>query len=123
MQRVLDENSALWQEFQKSSAPGMELLTNYIKGLQSIDMGNCPPDFREAFQAHINAWVGSHNELRNQPNSFLEGAAMGAINTFLGEADGGVSRMVNAQRYWAHQRQATAHRVTEIAAKYGAKVN
>lgn len=123
VQRVLDENTALLAKFEKSSSPGMEALTTYVTGLSRIDMESCPPDFREAFQAHVNAWMGTHTELSNQPDGFWEGAAMGALNSFLGEQDGGVSRMASARRYWANQRQATAYRVTEIAARYGAKVN
>ena len=123
VQRVLDENTALLTEFQGSSSPGMEALTTYVSGLQQIDIKSCPPDFREVFQVHINTWIGTHKELSSQPDGFIEGAAMGVLNTFLGERDGGVSRMTSARRYWASQREASAYRVTEIAARYGAKAN
>lgn len=69
----------------------MEALTTYVSGLRQIDMKSCPPGFREAFQAHVNTWIGTHTELSRQPDGFREGATIGVLNTLLGEQDGGVS--------------------------------
>ncbi len=86
---------------------------------QKIDVSNCPPDFRTAFQAHIFAWQEAAPALANDTlgNNFLEGMLAGATNDsrFIGQA-GGQAAMATQQI------NATYYEVTQVAARYGARI-
>lgn len=87
--------------------------------MQKIDTGDCPPEFRTAFQQHINAWRNASGYFaQNTPlNAFLEGYAAGHFG--------------DASLYGVSQRNAamaiqninnTYYALVNIAAKHGAKV-
>lgn len=109
-------------EFPQSSSlnsnPGAQ--ANYIaSSLQSMDVTKCPADFRMAFQAHAFAWQQAVASFANNSvgTAFLEGLAAGVTGDprFIGQAGGQAA-------YAAQQINQTYYTLTQIAAKYGARV-
>lgn len=86
---------------------------------QKIDVTGCPPDFRMAFQSHVFAWQQAAPSLGNNNlgTAFLEGLAAGVTEDprFIGQAEQEAS-------YAGQQINATYYRLTQIAAKYGARI-
>jgi len=86
---------------------------------QKIDIRDCPPDFRQAFQAHIFAWQQSAAALQNNTAgaAVMEGALAGATgdSRFIGQANQDAAIAVQ-------QINETYFVVTEIAQRYGARV-
>lgn len=101
-----------------NSNPGGQ--ANYIaSSLQSMDVTKCPADFRMAFQAHAFAWQQAVASFANNSvgTAFLEGLAAGATDDprFIGQAG-------DQAAYAAQQINQTYYTLTQIAAKYGARV-
>jgi len=86
---------------------------------QKIDVSNCPPDFRTAFQAHVFAWQQAATALANNTlgTNFLEGMLAGATDDsrFIGQASGQAEMAVQ-------QINATYYDLTQIASRYGARI-
>lgn len=124
VQKVLDRETELTQVMKAQDGLGVrEKLSNYTHGLSQIDYRKCPADFREVFQAYSNAWIGFTREMESQPASLEEGFVMGALNTLVGESDGGARRMAAARGHWEKQIESTSFRLTESAAKHGAQTH
>lgn len=101
-----------------NSNPGAQ--ANYIaSSLQSMDVTKCPAEFRMAFQAHSFAWQQAVTSFANNNlgTAFLEGLAAGAMDDprFIGQAGGEAA-------YAAQQINQTYYTLTQIAAKYGARI-
>ena len=101
-----------------NSNPGAQ--ANYIaSSLQSMDVTKCPADFRMAFQAHAFAWQQAVASFANNNfgTAFLEGLAAGATDDprFIGQAGGQAA-------YAAQEINRTYYALTQIAAKYGARI-
>ena len=101
-----------------NSSPGAQ--ASYIAAeAQKVDVTRCPADFRMAFQAHVNAWHQAAPYLANNNlgTSFLEGLAAGATDDprFIGQAG-------QQAAYAAQQINQTYFDLTQIAAKYGARI-
>jgi hypothetical protein len=86
---------------------------------QKIDVSSCPADFRMAYQAHVFAWQQAGPALAN--NSFgtnvLEGVVAGLTENpgFIGGASGQASMATE-------QINGTYYQLTQIAARYGARI-
>jgi hypothetical protein len=101
-----------------NSNPGEQ--ANYVAfSLQSIDVSKCPPDFRMAFQAHAFAWQQAVPYLANNNagTAFFEGLAAGVTDDprFIGQAG-------QQAAYASQQIDQTYFVLTQIAAKYGARI-
>jgi len=101
-----------------NSNPGAQ--ANYIaSSFQSMDVTKCPADFRMAFQAHAFAWQQAVASFANNNfgTAFLEGLAAGATDDprFIGQAGGQAA-------YAAQEINRTYYALTQIAAKYGARI-
>lgn len=101
-----------------NSSPGAQ--ANYIAAeAQKVDVTKCPPDFRMAFQAHVNAWLQAVPYLANNNlgTSLLEGLAAGATDDprYIGQAG-------QQAAYATQQINQTYSNLTLIAAKYGARI-
>ena len=101
-----------------NSNPGAQ--ANYIaSSLQSMDVTKCPADFRMAFQAHSVAWQQAVASFANDNmgTAFLEGLVAGATDDprFIGQAGGQAA-------YAAQEINRTYYTLTQIAAKYGARI-
>lgn len=101
-----------------NSSPGAQ--ANYIAAeAQKVGVRKCPPDFRMAYQAHVNAWLQAVPYLANNNfgTAFMEGLTAGitADSRFIGQAD-------QKAEYAIHQINQTYSNLTQIAAKYGARI-
>lgn len=86
---------------------------------QKIDVTQCPPEFREAYQAHVFAWQQAAPALGNNTvgTAFIEGVAAGVTN------DPGYIGQANQQAAYAGQQiNSTYYVLTQIAAHYGARI-
>lgn len=93
----------------------------YCDDLEKIDMSDCPADFRVAYTQHIRAWRESQEAVKQLPDSFFKGLAMGFFNgVFRGERDGGTSRLEGDLKRAAERTRSTWEEVEKIGAKYGA---
>lgn len=86
---------------------------------QKVDVSSCPEDFRMAFQAHVFAWQQAAPALAQNTvgNNILEGVIAGATNN--PHLIGGVSGQASMA---SQQIGATYFELTQIAARYGARV-
>ena len=101
-----------------NSNPGAQ--ANYVaSSLQGMDVSKCQADFRMAFQAHAFAWQQAAPYLSNNnvATAFFEGLAAGATDDprFIGQAG-------QQAAYAAQQINQTYYTLTQIAAKYGARI-
>ena len=120
--RITDVLSQCAQVSHKAAAlnsnPGAQ--ANYVaSSFQSMDVSQCPADFRMAFQAHAFAWQQAAPYLANDSvaTAFFEGLAAGATDDprFIGQAG-------QQAAYAAQQINQTYYVLTQIAAKYGARI-
>jgi hypothetical protein len=86
---------------------------------QNVDVSSCPADFRMAFQAHVFAWQQAEPALAQNTvgNNILEGVIAGATDN--PRLIGGVSGQASMAR---QQINATYLELTQIAARYGARI-
>ena len=115
---VLNECASISK--QAGSRSGVAAQADYVaRAMQNVDVSDCPSDFRMAFQAHVNAWQQAVPALANDSagNAFVEGFTAGVTGdaSYLGQS---------AQRAEAdyYQINGTYDHLTQIAAKYGARV-
>lgn len=87
--------------------------------MQKLDTRDCPPDFRTAFQQHINAWrdAAGHFAQNSPLNSFLEGMAAGF---FQDPSMFGISQQNAAAA--SQNINATYNQLVTIAVAHGARV-
>lgn len=117
--RVLDQCAEISRRaVPYNNRPGAQ--ADFIaREFQKLNVTNCPADFRMAFQAHISAWQQAAPifEDDNVGTAFLEGFAAGATEDprYIGQAG---QRAVLATQ----QINFTYHQLTQIAAKYGARI-
>ena len=86
---------------------------------QQIDTRHCPPDFRRAYQEHINAWRAAESALAMDNNfmAFIEGFGAGYFNdpSMLGasarDADAAILRI-----------NQTLDHLVVVASHYGARM-
>ena len=63
--RVIAEDKRLSLQADKDIAQGMsrkDALDKMTRGMRQIDLSACPPEFREAYTRHIQAWESFANE-------------------------------------------------------------
>ena len=101
-----------------NNSPGAQ--ANFISAeFQKIDVSGCPAEFRMAFQSHVFAWQQAAPALGNNNlgTAFLEGLAAGVTEDprFIGQAG-------QQAGYAGQQINATYYQLTQIAAKYGARI-
>jgi hypothetical protein len=86
---------------------------------QKIDVSSCPVDFRMAYQAHVFAWQQAAPALANNSfgTNFLEGLLAGLTDNSgaIGGASGQAAQAVQ-------QINATYFDMTQVAARYGARI-
>ena len=86
---------------------------------QTLNVSDCPVDFRIAFQDHINAWRNAQAAFssNNLPNNFLEGFIAGVR-----EDPASIGCLQAQANLAASQVNATYYELTRIAARYGARI-
>ncbi len=77
---VLEEDSKLGgvRNHAPESMPLAEAVRAYVRSLDAIDFGNCPPEFTSAFKRHRDAWHESiryleeHDEIRGEMHDLFD---------------------------------------------------
>jgi hypothetical protein len=93
----------------------------YCDGMERLEMGDCPADFRVAYKQHMRAWRDTQAAVSQLPDSFLEGVFLGFFNGMLrGELDGGSGRLEGDLKRAIERVRTTWEEVEKIGAKYGA---
>lgn len=95
-------------------------LAGYIADhFQAVDTSGCPPEFRAAFQAHVNAWRQAQYAYANNTvaNNFVEGAVAG----FTGDYSG-VGQTLGTAYQAGQDINNTYYRLTVFAAASGARI-
>ncbi|MCB1086370.1 MAG: hypothetical protein KDM63_04945 [Verrucomicrobiae bacterium] len=87
--------------------------------MQRIDLAKCPPEFRVAFQRHVNAWNEAipYIAADNAANAFLEGLYSGYTQDY--SALGWSHQQAQLAAYQIAQ---TYEEVLTVAAAYGARI-
>jgi hypothetical protein len=93
----------------------------YSDQMKDIDVKKCPPEFREAFIRHANAWYFMSSQMAKEPQSFVDAFLDGFFNALSGELDGGEGRRQRLRNARMEEIKTTWAEVEAIAAKYGAK--
>ena len=97
------------------------LIGEYCRGLELLDMSDCPSDFAMAYRQHVRAWRAGEAVVRQFPDGFWEGAAIGLWNAAANsEWDGGLTRMQAEQVQALKKINETYEEVERIGAKYEA---
>lgn len=120
IERVLREEGAVIRQA-KSKYPRNSIdQTRFVASqIQSIDTSRCPPDFRYAFQQHVNAWEQAvpYVSANTGLTAFFEGLYAGYTEDY---------RVIGTANYQAQMAlryvDSTFHEVKSISAKYGAKI-
>lgn len=118
---VLKQDRQLSAQIEARSARGVEpadAVSWYATELSKIPLGDCPPDFRQAFLRHQQAWQSAASTLQNEPG-VLDGLIEGFIRGLSGELDGGATRYMDARSRAGQQIQDTWYAVEEVATKHG----
>ena len=120
IEKVLNDCAKNTHRVNNSNMSSAQAAAFLASEMQKMDTRNCPPEFRVAFQRHINAWreaagAFSQNTLLN---SFLEGFASGITGdpSYLGASQNNAA----AADYQIH---ATYNQLVSIAAAHGARIS
>gem|GEM_PF-3056837 len=105
-----------------SGTPPAQAIASYAARLKSIDMSQCPPEFREAYLRHANAWQGLGMQIDKEPQSFIESVLYGFLNGLRGEFDGGLGRLQREHDSRFEAVVTTWGEVEAIAVRYGARL-
>ncbi len=120
IEKVLKEEGGIIKQAKSKHPRNSIEQTRYVAGrMQSIDTSRCPPDFRYAFQQHVNAWEQAvpYVSANTGLTAFFEGLYAGYTEDY---------RMIGTANYQAQVAlryiDSTFHEVKSISAKYGAKI-
>ncbi|HPA21135.1 MAG TPA: hypothetical protein PLU30_25555 [Verrucomicrobiae bacterium] len=119
IESVLNRCARLTDQVNRSQAAPGQAAAFLASAMQEIDTRGCPPDFRVAFQQHINAWREAAPYFARDTglNAFIDGFAAGLLRDpslfgASGQAAAAASQNINA----------TYYRLASIAAMHGARV-
>ncbi len=92
----------------------------YVARMRSLELSDCPSDFRDAFSRYLDSCERLGEGLRALPEGSLEEFIEGFRNGFrFQELDGGLSRMNASIRKAAERVETDYQQVEELARKYG----
>lgn len=119
IESVLNRCARLSDQVNRSQAKPGEAAAFLAASMQDIDTRACPPEFRLAFQQHINAWREAAPYFAQDTglNAFIDGFAAGLMQDASlvgasGQAAAAASQNINA----------TYYQLVNIAAAHGARV-
>lgn len=125
IEAVLKVDKEICNQALSSVSPNLtpaEAIGAYVTSAKGLNMAECPPEFREAYRRHLNAWERMAIQLAREPQSLGEGVIQGLINSLNGEFDGGSGRMQKARDARLDAVHETWSEVEAIAVRYGAKL-
>lgn len=120
IEKALEQDQAIYHEAKSKFPNNAAQATRYIaEKMQRIDITRCPPEFRLAFQQHVNAWAQAAPYIQADTplSAFFEGLYAGATDDY---------RLLGVSSYQANvakeQIGATYRVVLTVAAAYGARI-
>ena len=124
--------SAIQKALHESSLTGSAPTDEHVKALKSVDLSECPQDFREVYSTYIHAWEeeAAVNDARIKLDS-QEGdaAAAGLLSTLFGSSETPWSDHLRAQQQLEEYKKradadtsARASDVNDAARKYGLNI-
>ena len=124
--------TAIEKALHEDSLTGAEPTTGHANAMRSVDLQECPPDFRVAYMKHIHAWdekAAVHNAKVQVDAQEEDAAAAGALATLFDSSETPWNDHLQAeQELQKYENVASAdvrstfEEVEEVASKYGAKV-
>ena len=120
IEKALEQDQAIYNEAKSKFPNNAAQATRYIaERMQRIDITRCPPEFRLAFQQHVNAWAQAAPYIQADTplTAFFEGMYAGATDDY---SNLGIS---NHQANVAKAQIGDTYRVVlNVAAAYGARI-
>lgn len=120
IEKALEEDQAIYREAKSRFPNNAAQATRHIaERMQRIDITRCPPEFRLAFQQHVNAWAQAAPYIQADTplSAFFEGLYAGATDDY---------RLLGLSNHQANvakeQIGATYRVVLNVAAAYGARI-
>ena len=124
--------AAIEKALHEDALTGAEPTTGHANAMRTVDLQECPPDFRVAYMKHIHAWdeeAAVHNAKVQVDAQEDDAAAAGALATLFGSNESPWSDHLQAEEELKkYEAAATAdirttfQEVEEVASKYGARV-
>ncbi len=120
IEKALEQDQAIYREAESRFPNNAAQATRYIaERMQRINTTSCPPEFRLAFQQHVNAWAQAAPYIQADTplSAFFEGLYAGATDDyrFLG--------LSSQQANLAKAQIGDTYRVVlNVAAAYGARI-
>ncbi len=120
IEKVLNQDQALCLEAKSKFPNSAAQATRHVaERMQQIDTSRCPPEFRLAFQQHVNAWRQSvpYIQADTPVTAFFEGLYAGATDDY------SVLGLSSQQARLANEQVNVSYReVLNVAAVYGARI-
>lgn len=120
IEKALEQDQAIYREAESRFPNKAAQATRYIaERMQRINTTSCPPEFRLAFQQHVNAWAQAAPYIQADTplSAFFEGLYAGATDDY---------RLLGVSSYQANVAKAqigdTYRVVLNVAAAYGARI-
>lgn len=106
-----------------SGSKPADAIATYASALKSLDMSQCPTEFREAYLRHANAWRDFALQLGKEPQGGVDAVLQGFINGLSGEFDGGAGRLQRARDSRMEAVSSTWGEVEAITVRHGARLS
>lgn len=126
MESVLAKDTELSKRIKSHISSGSkpaDAIATYASALKSLDMSQCPTEFREAYLRHANAWRDFALQVGKEPQGFADGVLQGFLNSLSGEFDGGAGRLQKARDNRMEAVSSTWGEVEAIAVRHGARLS
>lgn len=117
IQNVLQQDNAFSSQIDTDS---IDSIRQYTANMRSINLSSCPPEFRQAYISHIQAWEQAIYVLESLPQSFEESLLVGFLNGLAGDITGGAADYNDAINQCQVNIEQTWQNVEQIAAYYDA---
>ena len=124
---------AIEKALRENALTGSAATDEHVRAMRSVDLTNCPPDFREAYTRYIRAWeetAAVHNAKAKLDGEEDAAAVAGVLTTMFGSNDTPWSDHVRAERELRRLEVATStdlsassRQVDDIAVKYGVQLS
>jgi hypothetical protein len=124
IERVLAQDRTYAQQRNDAASRGAaasDAIAQYVARMKSLDFSGCPPEFREAYIRHANAWQGMQIQLASEPSGW-DAFLTGFLKGLNGQLDGGSFQMEADRKKHLEKIQASWGEVEAIAARHGAHI-
>ena len=124
--------SAIENAIREDALTGSANTFDHVNSMKLVDLSDCPPDFREAYSEHIQAWeeAAEAHAAKEKLDSEEDAAALGGILTSISGSDAtpwadhvqAEKRVVELGRKASADVSSTWQNVEDMAFKYGVQM-